>query len=500
MPKSTPRVLEGEPVRFEDLAVQPRSAIFISHANPEDNEFTIWLGSHLSAAGYEVWADVLKLRGGEDWARKLEKALREKAFKVLLVGTPLGVQKQGVRNEIQIASEVAKKLEDNAFVIPLRLQQYDSPFQIVQAQYIDFMNGWGQGLKELLQALDEYKVPRLQSSNAESVNNWRGAQLAKARIVQQVPESLISNWLRISEWPNAIGYFEFQGAGAEEQVKRLIASCKWPVVPFARGFFSCADTADFRSENGTPLPISREKAWWPKHFIENGDHDRSINSRDARNIITQITQSALENKFRDSNLTKYEFSAGVTGWWIPSGLIQDDKVSFKWDQGPSGRRHLVGEVTVGGSKYKWHFGASGRPWVSDTSSYVRIVSRVIFSGDGITALDDPKYMHRLRRSVPKSWRNPRWRDMLLAFLFWFSKGERYIHLETGSTSGVKLEVPPISMICPISVSQEDVELSEDIDSEADDPVFAVGFDEDETDAAESDLPSEPTTGAQAGES
>ena len=90
--------------------------------------------------------------------------------------------------------------------------------------------------------------------------------------------------------------------------------------------------------------------------------------------------------------------------------------------------------------------------------------------------------------------------MLLAFLFWFSKGERYIHLETGSTSGVKLEVPPISMICPISVSQEDMELSEDVDSEADDPVFAVGFEEDETDAAESDLLSEPTTGAQAGES
>jgi len=48
--------------------VAQRQALFISHANPEDNEFTIWLGSHLSGAGYEVWADVLKIRGGEDWA------------------------------------------------------------------------------------------------------------------------------------------------------------------------------------------------------------------------------------------------------------------------------------------------------------------------------------------------------------------------------------------------------------------------------------------------
>ena len=78
-----------------------RDAIFISHANPEDNEFTVWLGAQLTAAGYEVWADVLRLRGGQDWQRLLEDALRNKTCKVLLVGTEHGVRKQGVRNEIQ---------------------------------------------------------------------------------------------------------------------------------------------------------------------------------------------------------------------------------------------------------------------------------------------------------------------------------------------------------------------------------------------------------------
>ncbi len=33
-----------------------RDAIFIGHANPEDNAFTVWLGARLTAAGYEVWA------------------------------------------------------------------------------------------------------------------------------------------------------------------------------------------------------------------------------------------------------------------------------------------------------------------------------------------------------------------------------------------------------------------------------------------------------------
>ena len=119
-----------------------RDAIFISHTNPEDNEFTVWLGARLTAAGYEVWADVLRLRGGQDWQRLLEDALRNKACKVLLVGTEHGVQKQGVRNEIQIAHAVSRSIGDAEFVIPLRLTNFDAPFLIAHAQYIDFKGGY----------------------------------------------------------------------------------------------------------------------------------------------------------------------------------------------------------------------------------------------------------------------------------------------------------------------------------------------------------------------
>ena len=44
---------------------QARQALFISHANPEDNAFTLWLGAKLTALGYQVFADVLRLRGGD---------------------------------------------------------------------------------------------------------------------------------------------------------------------------------------------------------------------------------------------------------------------------------------------------------------------------------------------------------------------------------------------------------------------------------------------------
>ena len=78
-----------------------REALFISHASPEDNAFTRWLGAKLAAIGYEVWADVIRLHGGSDWSRELEEVLRTRTIKMLLVCTPAGLTKQGVRNEIE---------------------------------------------------------------------------------------------------------------------------------------------------------------------------------------------------------------------------------------------------------------------------------------------------------------------------------------------------------------------------------------------------------------
>ena len=155
-----------------------RDAIFISHANPEDNAFTVWLGARLTAAGYEVWADVLRLRGGQDWQRLLEDALRHKASKVLLVGTEHGVQKQGVRNEIQIAHTVSRSIDDAEFVIPLRLTDFDAPFLIAHAQYIDFKRSWADGLAELLATLEDAEsVPRKRDSASETMDYWKQVHL-----------------------------------------------------------------------------------------------------------------------------------------------------------------------------------------------------------------------------------------------------------------------------------------------------------------------------------
>src|SRR6266403_367069 len=137
-----------------------REALFISHANPESNPFARWLGAKLAAMGYEVWADVMRLHGGSDWARELEEALRNRAIKMLLACTPVALDKQGVRNEIEIGAQLATELKDREFIIPLRLEPYQAPFRIAQAQYIDF-SSWAAGFAELVDLLvNVHRIPR----------------------------------------------------------------------------------------------------------------------------------------------------------------------------------------------------------------------------------------------------------------------------------------------------------------------------------------------------
>ncbi|OFW07909.1 MAG: hypothetical protein A3G20_09165 [Acidobacteria bacterium RIFCSPLOWO2_12_FULL_59_11] len=161
-----------------------REAIFVSHATPEDNAFARWLGAKLAAMGYEVWADVMRLRGGADWSRELEKALRERAIKIQVACSPTSMSRDGVRNEIEIASQLAKQLNDNEFIIPLRLAKFDPHLRIANLQYIDFSRSWANGLTELLELLaaNAY-IPK---RTGRPMDGWLSAQTSGAtRLVQK---------------------------------------------------------------------------------------------------------------------------------------------------------------------------------------------------------------------------------------------------------------------------------------------------------------------------
>jgi hypothetical protein len=66
-----------------------RDMIFVSHANPEDNEFARWLTLQLANEGYPVWCDQTKLLGGEKFWENIEDAIKIHTIKFLFILTRL---------------------------------------------------------------------------------------------------------------------------------------------------------------------------------------------------------------------------------------------------------------------------------------------------------------------------------------------------------------------------------------------------------------------------
>jgi len=418
-----------------------RPALFISHASPEDNAFTIWLGAKLAATGYEVWADVLRLTGGDDWQRKLEDALRNRACKVLLAANQKSVEKQGVRNEIQIASDVAKKIGDRRFIIPLKLGPFDAPFLIAHAQYVDFSHGWSSGLHELLSVLqDEYKVPM---SGEPSTAVWRSLQAMHSRKLEHRPEQLVSNWLRIRKLPEVIYYYRNTGLRGSEVTLAL------PHVPYGDGFVTCEDH-----------PIQGRTKALLSDALSVGWPELGIANTEMRKIFSRLANEGMEAFLRSRGLHSFEMANGQLAWCF-GGDSSDTRIAFDWG-GVKGSRVLRG--TSDKRKVQWHFGVTSQ-YRAGLNPYFRLRTRLLFSEDGKTALLG-KRGHRMRRSFAKGWRNARWRDMFLAFLFWLSDGESLIRLPLASESEIKVELPPLMFVGAVSVSEgEGEEIDEDETSE-----------------------------------
>src|SRR5437764_1359827 len=134
----------------EGSAQPPRMVLFISKATPGDDEFVLWLAPRLEAAGYQVFADILSLEGGERWRKHITGTLQTRAVKMLLCCRNSTLTSDGVLEEIGIAADLSKELGDRKFIIPLRLEPFRKVFGIGELQYIDFVRGWAEGLSKLL--------------------------------------------------------------------------------------------------------------------------------------------------------------------------------------------------------------------------------------------------------------------------------------------------------------------------------------------------------------
>lgn len=139
-----------------------RRVVFLNHANPEDNVFALWLGARLTAAGF-IASGLIFFVGGERFWKDINQAIRQHTavFLPILSNASIDPAKEGVYNEIAIATNVRRDPRLDNFIVPLRLERIpEIPAQLIQLNYIDFTTNWADGLAQLLDRLEKSVVPK----------------------------------------------------------------------------------------------------------------------------------------------------------------------------------------------------------------------------------------------------------------------------------------------------------------------------------------------------
>ena len=155
-----------------------RNVVFISHANPEDNEFTLWLALQLTKEGYKVWTDLTDLLGGESFWNDIEQVIRTRAVKFIYVlSRTSNESNRGFRKELHLADSESKKLAATLprFVVPVAIDDLRSGDYNIYVQHLNCVpsRNWAKGLADILELFQRDKVPQFRRDfNAKTVTSW----------------------------------------------------------------------------------------------------------------------------------------------------------------------------------------------------------------------------------------------------------------------------------------------------------------------------------------
>ncbi len=237
-----------------------RDIVLITHATPEDNPFSRWLGARLAAAGYKVWVDLRSLRGGDDFWDEIDRTLRTLAIKQIVVVSP-HLAKPGVKKELAIGDAVGRKLNDPSFMIPVRAADVDFstlPPELIRHNVLNAHPNWASCLQPLLETLEEAGVPRLPTADGNFLKALVEAQEDGRLAVLDEPEMLWSNWFPIEPMPELLRLFGSKGT--RNQLERWLKSSSAPHVQHSGLAATFCDPVTFQ-QSGAEGPSLEARFW-----------------------------------------------------------------------------------------------------------------------------------------------------------------------------------------------------------------------------------------------
>ncbi len=427
-----------------------RDTIFISHATPEDNEFTIWLASKLELMGYKVWIDKNGLLGGEKFWEEIDNAIRNYTIKFLLVysnnifykdenGNPLGGKlKDGVSKEYSFAENIGKKEKVNDFIIPLNIDSADYSLFIGldRSNQISFHDNWAQGLIQLEKKLAKDEIPKNELKKDSDFGNWYQNEFLQYERITSKNELYYTNWWEIQKLPETFFMYEFD----KKEQASIIRKQKnnFPVCQISNYLSSFEQRQIFTySIDGTDNIIKPKKIFEIKvtDVLVGFDSNSFPNHRDTENHFKSLLKEVFHQMMRHRGMYWYEMANKKLAYFFNIDNLPTQKVSFDFlfrdkSKTKPKKKNLIGKYLELGF---WHFAVSMKPTISPFLGY-SLKNHICFTVDGKLIWQkevkgnerrefDKEKIHSHRRAKGKRMFNEEWRDLLLAFLSGLKKND-----------------------------------------------------------------------------
>jgi len=458
-----------------------RDMVFLSHANPEDNEFTLWLSLQLAREGYPVWCDLTQLLGGEDFWKDAEKAIRNRTLKFVYVLSKTSNQKNGPLRELRIAQNVAQKESFKDFVIPVRIDDIahaDINIEIGRINAIDFHIQRASGLNTLLEKFEKDGLTKSPQFDADAVCSWWRSQFDSESSVTNKKEEYFSNWFPIRRLPPNIYFHQLQryDLGKYEFPNTLSI----PAILHSNYAFTFAPAEDLDGKLGDSMSIVDSHCHSTLDFLDGKAKQGFANRKQSRNLMTRLLRIAWEMMAVDRKFLAYELSGNAKCFFRNDvgnkrfSVIIDDKRHSRSIMGYKSRKNKAGEEIW---KRYWHFAFQGKPQIHPFPAYI-IKYHVVFSSDGINIWESKKKMHRARRTQCKEWWNSHWLDRILIMMNLLADKDGEIHIKVGEDIYVEVSNSPVVFNSPVSYKEpkkEEPKLDDIIDE--DEEMGELGGDE-----------------------
>jgi len=397
-----------------------RKTIFISHATPEDNEFSIWIASRLEMLGYNTWIDKEGLLGGERFWPTIQKAI-ENSIKVLFVYsknivTKDGILKQGIENEIEYAKSIASQYELQDFVIPLHIDEspYNLAIGLPNINHIPFNNDWADGLKQLLRKLEKDNVPKQTADIESTFSEWYENEYVSGCSIIPKKELFYTSWWQVKDMPQQFYMYQFANAAQAKAIRDLNKDI--PISLLSNILSAFDRKLNFIvPKDGAQIEVLPEStyAFSLSDVLERFESDKFPQHRDVENHFKRLLYCCIaSNLFWQKWLRKYEMSNKKIAYFLPKyDWVQ--KINFTY---PFGKRKksksILGKYEDIGS---WHYAISIQTTLFPIVGF-SIKSHILFTSDGFRIIDDAKKQHSYRRKKGKRFFNEEWRDLQLAFI------------------------------------------------------------------------------------